>query len=133
VRLLGTTTVAQDGTWSFTPTTDLKAGPHQFTAISTDGENNYGSSSEPMLATISAPPSPVLVPPPSIDVMTDFGADLNAVDSGIPSGSTIVYPRIRLNGSGVEGDIVKLYDGTSLVGSGSLSSHGTRNLDYILH
>ncbi|KKI21979.1 hypothetical protein XM48_03330, partial [Leucobacter sp. Ag1] len=32
---LGTTTVAEDGTWSLTPTSDLAKGPNQLTAVQT--------------------------------------------------------------------------------------------------
>jgi large repetitive protein len=63
VRLLGTTTVAANGTWTFTPTADLKGGTHSFTVISVDSQGNYGTSSEPMSVAVgsTAPAAPVIV------------------------------------------------------------------------
>jgi len=44
-KLLGSTTVAADGTWTFTPTTDLKNGMHNIAAIANDAAGNFGESS----------------------------------------------------------------------------------------
>jgi hypothetical protein len=129
VRLLGTTVVTENGTWVFTSPIDLKPGRHLFTAISTNDEQLNGCSSDQMLVVLPASPPPVLVAPPSIESMTDFGADRKPVDGNLPSGSTIAYSLIRLYGSGVEGDIVKLYEGTNLVGSTRVKTGGMWTLD----
>src|SRR5260370_16069774 len=62
VRLLGSTTVAANGTWTFTPTADLKGGTHSFTVISVDSQGNWGASSEPMSVAVgsSAPDAPII-------------------------------------------------------------------------
>lgn len=45
--LLGSTTVKDDGTWSFTPTTPLPEGAHSFTATAIDKAGNVGQPSDP--------------------------------------------------------------------------------------
>ncbi|ALK89388.1 Ig-like domain-containing protein [Limnohabitans sp. 63ED37-2] len=50
--VLGTTTVRPDGTWSFTPTQALAAGPHSITSTATDPAGNTGPASTAQTFTI---------------------------------------------------------------------------------
>src|SRR5471030_2010945 len=69
IKLLGSTTVAADGTWSFTPTADLKNGSHNFAAIANDGAGNFGASSAVVSVTVG---TTVVAPSaPGITALTD--------------------------------------------------------------
>ena len=50
--LLGSTTVAANGTWSFTPATPLGEGAHSLTTTATDAAGNTGAASAPLNLTV---------------------------------------------------------------------------------
>ncbi len=103
--LLGTTTAAGDGSWSFTPTTALTAGTgttHSITATATDAAGNVSSASTPFLLTIdvSAPTAPTInsgeddVTPvtgtlASTDSTNDLRPELKGDPGSAEAGSTI--------------------------------------------
>src|ERR1700710_477006 len=117
VRLLGTTTVAANGTWTFTPTADLKGGTHSFTVISVDSQDNWGTSSEPMSVAVgsSAPAAPIV-----IGLIDSIGP----VQGTIANNGVTDDPRPALTGTGKAGDVIKLYDNGVLIGSGTVGADG---------
>ena len=100
--LLGTTTTASDGTWSLLVT--LTDGMHSLTATATDSVGNAGSASSAITPTIDtvAPSAPVFS---------------NA------SGNTTAKTPI-LAGMAEPSSTVKLYDGTTLLGTTTASGTG---------
>jgi hypothetical protein len=117
VRLLGSTTVAANGTWSFTPSTDLKGATHSFTAISIDSQGNWGSSSDPMSVVVSATA-------PAAPVITGLIDSVGAVTGPITNGMTTDDPRPVLNGTGKAGDVIKLFDNGVQIGSATVGADG---------
>jgi hypothetical protein len=115
VRLLGTAIVAANGTWSFTPTTPLKAGNHSFAAIPTDSQGNHGASSNVVTAAIgsSAPATP------GTPTVTD--------DKGhtIPAGGTTADSTPTFSGTGTAGDTITVYDNGTAIGSTTIAGDGT--------
>jgi hypothetical protein len=95
VRLIGTTTVAANGTWSFTPITVLKAGSHSFSAIPQDSQGDFGGSAVP--ATVQIPASIVIPSTPAAPSITNDSA------ATIPAGSTTSDNHPHINGTGTAG------------------------------
>ncbi|SAL51208.1 hemolysin-type calcium-binding region [Caballeronia udeis] len=115
VRMIGTATVAANGTWTFTVPASLKGGNHSFTAIDVGSDGNFGSASTPMSVIIPAS-APVVPPKPVINGMTD--------DQGhaLTDPTNDAHPWI--NGTGVAGDTIALYDGNTPVGSATIGPDG---------
>ncbi|MGA7814822.1 Ig-like domain-containing protein, partial [Caballeronia sp.] len=108
VRLIGTATVAANGTWSFTAPASLKGGTHSFTAIDVGSDGSYGTSSTPMSVIIPSG-TPVVPPQPVINGMTD--------DQGHPLPNPTNDPHPSMNGTGTPGDTITMYDGNTPIGS----------------
>lgn len=107
VRWLGTTVVTSDGLWLFTPPAALKAGLHKFTAISINGEDQWGASSTPISVTIDLP---AMTPPVITDVLGGNGLP-------IAPGSTTTESYPSTTGTGKPGDTITLFDGQQVIGS----------------
>ena len=112
--ILGTATVAADGTWSVT-STPLAAATFSLTATETDSAGNVSTASAPLSLTIettmqAAPSTPVLSP---------------TSDSGIQGDDTTNVTTPVITGTGTAGDTVTLLDNGSAVGTGSVASDGT--------
>nr|WP_321985504.1 Ig-like domain-containing protein [uncultured Lichenicoccus sp.] len=113
-NLIGTATVAADGTWSVTTTT-LPSGTNSITAIQTDIAGNGSTASAALSLTIdtavpAAPSAPILSA---------------ASDSGVAGDDITKVATPILTGTGIAGDTVRLYNGSSLVGSGTVAANGT--------
>ncbi|MDR1449227.1 MAG: Ig-like domain-containing protein, partial [Propionibacteriaceae bacterium] len=67
------TTVADDGSWSCTPTADLAEGQHVITAVQTDADDNQSGPSAPITVTIDtiAPDSPTVTRPTAGQAVAD--------------------------------------------------------------
>jgi large repetitive protein len=117
VRLIGSAAVAANGTWSFTPPVELKSATHAFTAISIDSQGNWGGSSDPMSVLIrsTAPAAPII-----IGLIDSVGP----VQGVIASGATTDDPRPALTGTGKAGDVIKLYDNGTQIGSATVGADG---------
>lgn len=98
---IGSTVVNSDGSWTFTPTSDLAEGLHQITASATDPAGNTGPDSEDFILTIDtiAPDAPVL------QVMDSVGNIQGFVTSG---GFTDATQPV-LSGTGDPGSTITLY------------------------
>jgi hypothetical protein len=107
--LLGTGTVS-GGSWSIT-TSALSEGSHTLTATETDFVGNVSPASGPLDLTIdtTAPAAPANL---TLD---------SASDSGVPGDDITNVTTPRIDGSGSNGDVVSLYDGSVLLGTGTVS------------
>jgi hypothetical protein len=115
VRPIGSTTVAADGTWSFTPLTPLKPGSHNFAAIPVDGSGNHGASSNVVNANIG---SSLPATPPAPTFTDDSG-------HAIPAGSTTADATPHINGTGTAGDTITVYDNGKSIGTTTVAADGT--------
>jgi hypothetical protein len=115
VRMIGTATVAANGTWSFTVPASLKGGNHSFTAIDVGSDGNYGGASTPMSVIIPTS-APVVPPKPVINGMTD--------DQGHPLSNPTNDAHPNMSGTGVAGDTITVYDGNKTIGSTTIGPDG---------
>jgi hypothetical protein len=107
---IGSTVVNPDGTWSFTPTTDIPQGHHTVTARQTDPAGNTSPAGgvgfdivpAPIPPDTTAPAAPVILTPadgsttmdptPTITGTGEPGATVTVSVDGQPVGSTVVKP-----------------------------------------
>ncbi|MBK5143719.1 Ig-like domain repeat protein [Budviciaceae bacterium BWR-B9] len=108
--LLGSTTVKADGTWTFTPSADLKEGSHSITATATDLAGNTSNKTSPFVFEIDTTKPSV----PTIDSAID---DVGTVQGTLLNGNETDDPTPTLIGKAEKGSIVKVYDGDALLGS----------------
>ncbi|WP_420388680.1 Ig-like domain-containing protein [Marinobacter sp.] len=116
--ILGTGTVAGDGTWSITPDAPLSEGSHDLSVTMTDAAGNESGPSTTLSLDIDttapdAPAAPIL----------DSGSD-----SGTQGDNTTNNTQPAITGSGATpGDTVTLYDtdGTTVLGTGTVAANGT--------
>lgn len=107
---LGTTTVNGSGTWTFTPTTPLLDGPHAFTVTASDAAGNVTAHSTPWNVELitTLPNAPTIG-----EIVDNVNPDLGPV---LPGGSTN-DPQPVINGTAAADAVVKIYDGTTLIGT----------------
>jgi large repetitive protein len=103
--VIGTTTVAPDGTWSLIPNTPLPAGSQTLSVKATDPAGNEGPASSVTLAVDITPPV--------------------APTSTTPANTNDTTPEIK--GSGFPGDTITLFgpDGTTVLGTAIVAGDGT--------
>ncbi|HDC4352791.1 TPA: Ig-like domain repeat protein [Enterobacter cloacae] len=117
-RLIGTTSAAGNGSWSFTPDTALADGSHNFTATVTDG---VGRTSEPtggfgIVIDTKAPDAA------SDLLVTD---NVGAYQGPVVSGDTTDDNTPTLSGKAEAGSTVKIYDQNGLLGEVTAKADGT--------
>ena len=108
-KLLGSISADNNGGWSFATAT-LTDGAHSFTATDTVSGNTGGASS-----------------PLNVTVDTTAPTDTFAREIKNSNGSFTLSGSVVDNGVAGAGDIVKVYDGTTLLGSTKVSSDGQWN------
>jgi hypothetical protein len=118
IRLLGTSVVGADGTWSLTPVTALRAGTHSFTALAENLETGAGSNSSTPFTSIIAAEIPN---PPSIIDVTDA---VGPVTGPIPQNGSTDDPQPTIHGAGDAGSIITVYDGPVALGTTTVSAEG---------
>jgi hypothetical protein len=112
--IIGSTTVAANGTWTFKPAADLATGAHSITVAES---NSAGMS--PQSGSIPFTFAPVTIPAtPATPVLTDDNGSV------IPAGSTTADAQPHISGSGTAGDIIKVYDNGSIIGSTTIGPDG---------
>ncbi|MEZ0532620.1 BapA/Bap/LapF family large adhesin [Enterobacter sp. KB-221C9] len=113
-------TVQADGTgaWSFTPSTPLASGSHTWTATVTDAAGNVSPTSPnfTLIVDTAAPNAPVIS-----QVIDDVGSITGPLTSGQTTDDTVP----RLVGTSEPFATVKIYEGTTLVGTGTASDTGS--------
>ncbi|CAN7196984.1 Ig-like domain-containing protein [Caballeronia sp. LjRoot31] len=113
--VIGSTTVANDGTWSFTPSTDMAAGNNSITVTETNPAGTSSAASTPVVIT-------VVTTAPATPAAPTFTDDAGAA---IPAGSTTPDAAPHINGKGTAGDTITVYDGTTVLGTAVVNSNGT--------
>ncbi|UTV88127.1 BapA prefix-like domain-containing protein [Cobetia amphilecti] len=104
-EVVDSVTADTNGTWSYTPSTDLTEGDHVFSVTATDAAGNKSASSDDFTLTVDtvAPDAPIL----------------SETDGETANGSTV-------NGSAEAGGTVKITNGDGdLLGSGTVADDGT--------
>lgn len=113
-------TVQADGTgaWSFTPSTPLASGSHTWTATVTDAAGNVSPTSPnfTLIVDTAAPNAPVIS-----QAIDDVGSITGPLTSGQTTDDTVP----RLVGTSEPFATVKIYEGTTLVGTGTASDTGS--------
>ncbi|AVL17432.1 hypothetical protein B2J95_04930 [Enterobacter cloacae] len=117
-RLIGTTSVAGNGSWSFTPDTALADGSHNFTATVTDG---VGRTSEPtggfgIVIDTKAPDAA------SDLLVTD---NVGAYQGPVVSGDTTDDNTPTLSGRAEPGSTVNIIDNGQVIGTAKVNPDGT--------
>ncbi len=118
ITVLGTTTVAGDGSWSVTPDAPLSEGSHNLSVTMTDAAGNESDPSSALTLEIDtiapdAPSAPVLD---------------SASDSGVQGDNITNDTQPTITGSGgAPGETATLYgtDGTTVLGTGTVAANGT--------
>ncbi|HEX3881185.1 MAG TPA: Ig-like domain-containing protein [Stellaceae bacterium] len=111
---IGSAVVDEDGNWQIT-SAPLVNGPHVLTATVTNTIGNVSVASAPLDLTVDAPSPPA---------PTGLALDATS-DSGVQHDNTTDVSLPKIDGQGVAGDIIDLYDGTTLVGTGTVAQDGT--------
>jgi hypothetical protein len=116
--ILGTVTVAANGTWTLPLTSQLTAGTHSLTATETDPAGNVSPvfATYPVVIETSAP-APIIT---GLTPATDTGASQT---DGITSDTTPV-----LTGSGEAGATVTVSEGSTVLGTAVVAANGTWTL-----
>ncbi|MGX7005611.1 Ig-like domain-containing protein [Caballeronia sp. KNU42] len=111
---IGSVTVGSDGKWSFTPSADLSDGAHRITVVDVNlaGTSSAASAATSVVIMTGTPATP------AAPTLTDDNSNT------IPTGSTTYDAHPHINGTGVAGDIIKVYDGSALLGSTTIGSNG---------
>ncbi|RXT47722.1 Ig-like domain-containing protein [Bradyrhizobium betae] len=109
---IGTASVDGNGVWSFT-TAALTDGSHTLTAKAMDAAGNLSAASTALNVAVDtmAPDAPAVL---------SFSPDSNVVGDGITNAS-----KITLAGAATAGLTVKIYDGSTQIGSTTAGSDGT--------
>ncbi len=115
---IGMALVASNGTWTFTPSTDLTESTHQITVRATDAAGNLGPASPVFTLTVD------LTPPttPTAIVLTD---DTGAIRGTITAGTPTDASKPILAGTGEPGGTITIYDNGVVVGTTTVLPNGT--------
>ncbi|MTH48529.1 type I secretion C-terminal target domain-containing protein, partial [Escherichia alba] len=106
---VGSALVGGDGVWSLTPTSPLGDGQHNLTVTATDAAGNEGPSAAFTLTVdVQAPATPVIT-----SVTDDIAPGTGTLTNGQATNDT----RPALAGTAEPGSTVRIYDGTTLLGS----------------
>ncbi|MBT2068697.1 BapA prefix-like domain-containing protein [Enterobacter hormaechei subsp. xiangfangensis] len=115
------TAVATGGAWSFTPSTPLADGPHNLTFSATDAVGNASAQTGGYTINVdaTAPVAPAIT-----SIVDDVGTVTGPVTGTNPTNDT----RPTLNGTAEANATVRIYDGTTLVGTVTADANGNWTL-----
>ena len=115
-RVIGSATVDKSGNWSFTPATPLANGNHDITAVASSAGQSASAPSAHVMFTVQPdePTAPVTPPAPIIGGAFDA---VGAIQGNIANGGQTDDTRPAFFGAAQPGDMVRLYDGNTLIGS----------------
>jgi large repetitive protein len=111
---IGSTIVGPDGNWVVKPTTDLSSGTHDIYVVETSPAGVPSSESDhtSVIINTSVPATP------ATPTLTDDN------NTAIPAGGTTNDGHPHINGKGVAGDIITVYDGQTVIGSTKVDGSG---------
>lgn len=114
---VGTALADGAGAWSFTPSSALNNGSHTWTATATDAAGNVSPASPgfTLIVDTSAPNAPVIS-----QAVDDAGSITGPLSSGQTTDDTVP----RLVGTSEPFATVNIYEGTTLVGTGTADASG---------
>ncbi|WP_455915264.1 Ig-like domain-containing protein [Pantoea agglomerans] len=113
--LIGSTVVAADGSWAFQPGSPLAEGPHDISFSETNSAGAESAKSAPVSFTVD------LTPPVAAEVITvTDGKDQDLSHGGLTNNGDV-----EMSGKdATPGDVVKMYDGDTLIGSTVVDADG---------
>ncbi|MDR2154162.1 MAG: Ig-like domain-containing protein [Burkholderiaceae bacterium] len=114
---IGTATAGSGGNWAFTADT-LTDGSHSFTVATLSAAGVSGDPSAPYVVNVLT-----AIVTPTITSITPDNGPPNVVGSGSDLITNTAVPVI--NGTGVAGAIVSIYDGPTKIGEATVQSNGT--------
>lgn len=117
--VVGTGTTSSSGSWSVT-TSALPSGTQALTATATDAAGTVSAMSQRLDPVIPAAPTPA---PPAAPTITSFSLDTGVVGDHITSDNTPT-----LTGTAVADSTVKLFDGSTQIGTTTANSSGQWSL-----
>ncbi|MDU7390517.1 Ig-like domain-containing protein, partial [Atlantibacter hermannii] len=117
ITAIGSTTVADDGCWSLTPSQALCDGEHAMVVVAEDAAGNKSEPSNPMIITVDTAPAQVMI----VNVIDNAGE----VKGELCSGDITDDTRPVIMGSGKPGGIVTIHDGSRVLGSVSVMADGS--------
>jgi VCBS repeat-containing protein len=115
---IGTAIVASNGTWSFTPSSDLSESTHQITVQATDAAGNTGPASPVFILTVDITPPDA---PRAIVLTDDAGQVRGTITSGVSTDAT----QPLLAGTGEPGGTITIYDNGAVIGTTTVQPNGT--------
>jgi hypothetical protein len=118
---IGTATAGSTGGWTFTAN-NLATGSHSITAKAMDAAGNTGNASSAIPVTISSPTPPPTSTGPDAPVISSFSRDSGVKGDGITNDNTIT-----LTGTAAANSTVKIYDGSTQIGTAKAAANGSWN------
>ncbi|MBS7442560.1 BapA/Bap/LapF family large adhesin [Enterobacter sp. 120016] len=107
---IGTAVVNAQGSWTFTPGTDLPDGPHAITFNATDAAGNTGSTTTPFNLTVDTGV-------PSAPVISTAGDNAGSIQTPLTSGQSTDDTTPTLNGTATANATVTVYENGQPVGT----------------
>ena len=117
-KQIGTTKVSADGSWSFTPGSNLSEGIHNITVKATDAAGNTSPASAGFTVIVDITPPAA---PTAAIVNDQSGSVVGAVQNGQSTDET----QPILTGTGVPGSKLTIYDNNVVVGNVTVLQNGT--------
>lgn len=111
---IGTTTVRADGSWSFTPQTPISGVNHSISVIESDAAGNKSLPSGSVAFTLDTTASAA----PTIVSADD---NVGPVQASLSTGGVTDDSTPTFHGTGVNGDTITLYSGSTVIGSTTVS------------
>lgn len=111
---IGSTIVRADGSWSFTPTTPISGPAHSISVTETDLAGNTSPKSGAVAFTLDTTL-------PDAPTITSADDNVGAVQLPLATGSTTDDNTPTFHGTGVNGDTITLYSGSTVIGTGTVS------------
>ncbi|MFB0713568.1 BapA/Bap/LapF family large adhesin [Buttiauxella noackiae] len=111
---IGTTVVRADGSWSFTPTTPISGPAHSISVTETDLAGNTSPKSGAVAFTLDTTL-------PDAPTITSADDNVGAVQLPLGTGSTTDDNTPTFHGTGVNGDTITLYSGSTVIGTGTVT------------
>ncbi|MCB4360670.1 retention module-containing protein [Quatrionicoccus australiensis] len=116
--ILGSVVADAKGNWSFTPTTALLDGVHNITATATNAAGNVSPSTGIYDFTVDTTA-------PLVPTITSVVDDVGLIKGLITNGTVTDDTTPTVNGTGEAGATIKIYDGTTLLGSALVGASGS--------
>ncbi|TQS86900.1 type I secretion C-terminal target domain-containing protein [Limnobaculum zhutongyuii] len=118
-EVIGSTTVGDDGTWTFTPETELGEGEHTIEVVEFDPKTgNTGEKSDPITFEVDTTPPAK----PAIDSVID---DEGSITGPIISGGVTDDTTPTFSGEGDAGDVITFTDNGTVIGSVKIDENGS--------